>query len=232
MRRLYLTVEGPTEAVFARRLLAPHLLAHQVNLLGIELAAIAKKKGLVHRGGLVRYAPLRNGLQRYLRHDRHSEAAFSTMFDLYGLPRDFPGMDEMGAQRDPYVRIADLEAAFGKDIGDRRFIPYLQLYEFEAILLSEPSSFAVQYPDRQREVARLVDLCRSFDNRPERIDDGEHSAPSKRIGLEIPEYLHHKRTAGAAIAAHIGLEKIRAKCPHFNEWLTKLERLGSRDRSE
>jgi hypothetical protein len=57
------------------------------------------------------------------------------------------------------------------------------------------------------------------------INDGEETAPSKRIGKEIPDYLGAKPTAGPIIAGKIGLETMRMKCPHFNEWLTKLENL-------
>ena len=62
---------------------------------------------------------------------------------------------------------------------------------------------------------------------PEKIDDGQHTAPSKRIINEIPEYKHAKATAGPIIANEIGLPTMRRKCPHFNEWLAKLEQLNS-----
>ncbi|MFP4349147.1 MAG: hypothetical protein ACLFQY_12740 [Desulfococcaceae bacterium] len=29
------------------------------------------------------------------------------------------------------------------------------------------------------------------------------------------------------MARHIGIERIRRQCPHFNEWFGKLEKLGS-----
>jgi hypothetical protein len=60
------------------------------------------------------------------------------------------------------------------------------------------------------------------------IDDGEQTAPSKRIVEQFPDYEGRKPTAGPIIAAEIGLEAIRSKCRHFHEWLTKLEALGSR----
>jgi hypothetical protein len=63
---------------------------------------------------------------------------------------------------------------------------------------------------------------------PELIDDGEQTAPSKRIIAQLPDYEDRKPAAGPVIAEAIGLEAIRSKCRHFNEWLTKLEQLGSR----
>jgi hypothetical protein len=61
---------------------------------------------------------------------------------------------------------------------------------------------------------------------PEEIDDGATTAPSKRIIKLIPEYEHRKASAGPIIAEKIGLRRIRERCPHFDEWIKKMERLG------
>ena len=47
---------------------------------------------------------------------------------------------------------------------------------------------------------------------------------SKRILKEIPEY--DKVTAGVAVAEKIGLQTLRAKCKHFDEWVSLLESLA------
>jgi hypothetical protein len=228
MPRLNLTVEGQTEQTFAVRLLIPHLGRHGVALAKPRLTAIARKKAHVHRGGLARYVPFRNDIVCWLKQDRGSDVYFTMMLDLYGLPRDFPAYDEASKLVDAYARVAKLEEALAAEIGDPRFIPYIQLHEFEALLLSDPRAFVQYYPYHDRASASLVELVGRFQN-PELIDDGENSAPSKRIRQHIQEYgPKAKRTAGPIIAAHIGLESIRAKCRHFNDWLTKLERLGSR----
>ena len=36
----------------------------------------------------------------------------------------------------------------------------------------------------------------------------------------------HNRDAGVEVARAIGIDNIRAKCPHFNAWLEKLEALA------
>jgi hypothetical protein len=56
---------------------------------------------------------------------------------------------------------------------------------------------------------------------PEEIDEGPESAPSKRIADLFPAY--RKALHGPTTAARIGLDQIRKECPHFNEWLKKLE---------
>lgn len=70
----------------------------------------------------------------------------------------------------------------------------------------------------------LSELVRRFDS-PELIDDGETTAPSKRIIAEIPKYRHQKATAGPLIASRIGVQIMRERCPHFNDWVTILEAL-------
>jgi Domain of unknown function (DUF4276) len=57
------------------------------------------------------------------------------------------------------------------------------------------------------------------------FDDGPQSAPSKRIMAQIPEYEDAKTVVGPQVAELIGLDTIRAKCPHFNAWLSRLEML-------
>src|SRR5262249_16387111 len=153
------------------------------------------------------------------------DAFFTTMFDLYALPDDFPGYTEARKRTDPYQRIAALEEAFRRDINHLRFVPYIQLHEFEALLLSDPSKFDWEFLEHGEAIQRLVELCDKFST-PELIDDGEQTAPSKRIIQLIPEYGARKASAGSVIAAKIGLTVLRQKCQHFHEWLTKIEGLA------
>ncbi len=59
---------------------------------------------------------------------------------------------------------------------------------------------------------------------PEYINDKPETCPNRRIGNVIPEY--QKDPFGTIIANSIGLDKIRTECPHFHEWLEKLEMLN------
>jgi hypothetical protein len=49
------------------------------------------------------------------------------------------------------------------------------------------------------------------------------TAPSKRIANLFTGY--EKPLFGALAAMEIGLETIRQECPHFNDWLNRLETL-------
>lgn len=60
----------------------------------------------------------------------------------------------------------------------------------------------------------------------EKIDEEATTAPSKRIINHVPIYDRLKVRVGAPAAAAIGLPRLRAKCPHFNAWVSRLETLA------
>ena len=124
----------------------------------------------------------------------------------------------------PVQRVEFLEQAFADDISDRRFLPYLQLHEYEAYLFSDPGWFGFFYDHRESQIANFQAIANSYAT-PELINDGEQTAPSKRILTQFPDYA--KAFTGPRMAELIGLDVIRAKCPHFNAWLTRLEKLGA-----
>jgi len=138
MIRLHFVVEGQTEETFVNDLLTP-VLAELNIFADVRCVQTGYKRGKKHKGGVTHYIKLKNDLQRWLKQDEHIEAMFTTMFDFYALPHDFPGYAESNQQTDLKARIEQLELCFQADIGDHRFIPYLQLHEFEALLFSEPS---------------------------------------------------------------------------------------------
>jgi hypothetical protein len=225
MIRLYLIAEGKTEQVFCNQLLVPHLADHSVMLQGTRLIRTGKKCTEEYRGGFISYHHLEREITNLLKQDKASDARFSTMLDLYHLPSNFPGYVDRKKESDPYRRVALLEKKLAEAVQDPRFVPYLQLYEFEALLLANPQAFDIYYDKYPREIEKLVDLVTDF-NSPEQINDGENTAPSKRIASLIPDYSRAKPTAGPIIAAKIGLPAIREKCPHFDAWLRRLESLG------
>jgi hypothetical protein len=148
------------------------------------------------------------------------------MIDLYAIHTDFPGLAEAERLRHmPDKRVEALEHVFAQDIGDSRFVPYIQLHEYEAYLFSDPTCFEYFYDHHDRQIAALKAIADAH-ARPELIDDGQHSAPSKRIIAELPDYEGSKAVVGPGVAKLIGLDVIRGKCPHFAAWLSRLEQLG------
>ena len=124
---------------------APHLADHGVYVCRVELAAHAKKKGQVHRGGLRHFLPFRNDIAVRLKADKSSDVFLSTMINLYALPNDFPGTDVFRGEQDAYRRVEGMELALAQDIDDQRFLPYIQLHEFEAVLPWDPGKITAYF---------------------------------------------------------------------------------------
>jgi hypothetical protein len=229
MARLYVHAEGATEQAFVREILTEHLAARGVYVQGAVRVATKRERGKVHRGGGRHYMPMKNDIVCFLKQEKATDVFFTTMIDLYGLYADFPGREAADNFRhEPYERVRRLEQAFAADIPDPRFIPYLQLHEFEALLFADPSAFAYVYENCQKQLAALQEMVEK-DGPPELINDGPQTAPSKRVRAQFADY--QKPVVGPALVGVIGLDGIRKKCPHFNEWLTRLESLGERPAS-
>lgn len=220
--RLNFIVEGQTEEAFVNQILSPYLAGFEVWV-QVRCVQTSRSRNIKHRGGIDSYGKAENDINAWIKEDRNSDVRFTTMFDVYGLPTNFPGYKDANQKSDSYERVKILEDALREDISDRRFIPHFQLHEFEALLLSDPQKLDSQF-DNSTGIRRLVDMVASFDS-PELINDGNNTAPSKRIIGEIPEYERMKVSAAPIVADKIGLPTLRLKCKHFGEWLCKLEAL-------
>lgn len=213
MSRIYLLVEGQTEEAFVNELLIPHY-----SRQGIYLTPIIVSTSPGHKGGVVSYAKIKPQINKLCKQD--DNAYVTTFFDLYALPGDFPGKNspnyphtENGKQKAEF-----LEAELAKDIGHHNFIPNLIVHEFEALLFVQIEAFE-QWTDDDRVLAPLRKVRET--TLPEDINDSPHTAPSKRILTAMADY--QKTFHGPLIACDIGLDAIRQSCPHFAEWLDKIE---------
>ena len=220
---LYITAEGETELNFALKILRPHLAEFHVFVdARCVLTSKDKRTSNEFRGGVLKYAQAQKDIYAWCQEKRRSHCRFTTMFDLYALPDDFPGYVAASQEADPYKRVSMLEKNMAQSIRDGRFIPYIQLHEFEALILAAPQNLDWEYLEHETQIRKLISMVEN--QNPELINDGGETAPSKRILKEIPEY--DKVTSGVAVVQKTGLPTLRAKCGHFNEWLSRLERLA------
>ena len=227
MARLYLFAEGRTEQTFAHTVLMPHLAEHEIYMHNPVLIANAHKKHRTHRGGGKKFRPMQKDICRFLKQHSARDVFFTSMIDTYALHSGFPGVEEAEKYRsDPYRRVEALEQSWAEETDDRRFVPHIQLHEYEAYLFTDISTLSFYYEDGQREIEELKRVEASVDS-PEPIDDGADTAPSKRIIDQLPRYEHDKATVEVQAAQQIGLSRIRAKCPHFSRWEERLEGLGT-----
>ncbi len=218
MSRVIAVVEGQTERDFVIRVLAPYLINRGVYL----SARLIGKPG--HKGGVGDYQRAKVDLMVVLKTD--SSAFVTTMFDLYGMPLSWPkrqresslsGVDQ--AKAIEQAMAVDICQALGRSFVSTRFLPYVQVHEFEALMFSEP----VKLCDVMRAADKLKQLAqiRNQFATPEDINDGPATAPSKRLQSIFFDY--RKRLHGMITAQHIGIEPMRLHCPHFNEWVSRLE---------
>ncbi|MGL4422111.1 MAG: DUF4276 family protein, partial [Gemmataceae bacterium] len=226
MKRLYLTVEGQTEQAFAKEVLTPHLASFQVFLEGSRLTGTHQRRGgRIPKGGLTgTFGHALNDIKRWLKEDQSPDVRFSMMVDLYGLPTDFPGYATAIILPTGQQQAIALQQALAEEIGDPRFIPYVQVHEFEALVLVEPRRIASLYENREAAIDSLCLVCDDFKT-PEDINHGRQSHPKYRIQQAVPDY--HENAAGPLIVEQIGLAALRKQCPHFGQWLTTLEQLDS-----
>ena len=224
VKRLYLTVEGQTEQAFAVDVLQPHLTQFNVMLLKPRLTGLhARRRGRIPTGGLLNsFRHSLGDIKRWLLEDKSTDARFSMMVDLYSLPNDFPGYENVAGLTDPHRQAQTLESALASEICDRRFIPYLQVHEFEALVLSRPIAFGKWFDNAEMQVQCLTEVCRGFES-PEKINHGRDSHPKALIESCFCDY--DDNVDGPALAADIGLGTIRSACPHFHQWLAILESL-------
>ena len=211
--RLYMAVEGQTEFQFVKESLTPHLEQFQVTVMPPCIV------------GTNQFTNWRKDLDKLMRTDTHPNVWFTTMVDLYRLKNDFPAWAQ--AQKAPLgiQKVQILEQAWHQERGlHPRFIPYIQLHEFESLLYCDLSQVAQRLLGYEKKFAALEREVAGF--APEEINHSEQTGPSKRLIRHVPAYKSAKVRVGVPAAVAIGLPKIRAMCPHFNDWLTKLERIG------
>jgi hypothetical protein len=222
MIRLHVTAEGQTEQAFVKSVLAPHLA--QFDVFADARCVLTSKDNRAakeYRGGMTNYIKAKNDIQQWIKEDKDPNSHFTTMFDLYALPDDFPCFKEAKKKPDPYQCVAILEGALLTDLESRRFTPYIQLHEFEALILVDPQHLDWEYLDHGTPIKNLIKMVGQ--QNPELINDGPTTAPSKRILAEIPEY--GKGRSAVSVVSKIGLPKLREKCAHFDDWIRRLEAL-------
>ncbi len=221
--RINFLVEGQTEQGFVNSVLRNHfaLLSIVVTARCITTQQDQRAPHIVHRGGLNTYRHAYDDMRKWTKREKAGNVRFTTMFDLYGLPGDFPGYEEGTKELDPYLRVSILEKAFKESIGDWRFIPYIQLHEFEALIFSDLDKLDTRFPKYSQEIQKLAATTSKLSS-PELINDGSATAPSKRIIAAIPQYKTAKASLGPSIASEIGIPTLKSQCRHFREWIEQL----------
>ncbi|MCY4063490.1 MAG: DUF4276 family protein [Chloroflexi bacterium] len=219
MTSIYIICEGRTESTVVKNILGPELAVKDVYFHPVRI-------GRRRRGGNVTFDRLEMNIRDQLLNNRNWYC--TTLIDFYGIEPDFPGKKEAATKSELSDKLGVVCDAFADKLAQtldegpmRRFIPYVQMHEFEGLLFSDPMQLA--FALRRQELAQQFWAIRNDFDTPEHIDDSPISAPSKRIQQMFPRY--RKVQMGERAIRAITLEKIRDECPLFDAWLAKLENL-------
>lgn len=226
MTRLLVHVEGQTEEDFVKEVLVPQLAGFGFSSVSARLVGNPRQRD--RRGGIRAWPEVRKEILNHLRED--GECLASTMVDYYALPqagsKAWPGRAAAAglafAEKATTVQQALLDDVchqMGNSFNPNRFIPYVMIHEFEALLFSDCGAFAhaIGYPN----LAPSFQAIRDDFECPEEINDSPVTAPAKRIEKLVPGY--QKPFHGVLAVLEIGLPIIRSECPNFRGWLERLE---------
>jgi hypothetical protein len=223
--RVLVVVEGPTE----RASLQQRDVAAKFVAAGFSVhPKVVGKPG--HKGGVRPFGRVLPEIVALLRQE--PQAKVSTIFDFYALPlTQWPGYPQSaGLPAAQAVTVIEngMAAAVANAIPNLvpgRFIPYIQLFEFEALLFSDPAVMAQAFgnPALHTIFAGIVAASGGC----EAINNGLATAPSKRIEAVFPAY---KKGSGLNAHAPIILGAIARNnwphllmaCPRFRNWLSLL----------
>lgn len=219
MNRLIVIGEGPTEQEFCRDLLFPHFIEKNI--------IIENPKIKLSKGGIVPWPKLKEEVEIYLKSDK--TAYLTTLIDFYGL-KDFHKFPAWESKQFPDVagRITAIETAMKDEIDEQnssRFIPYIQMHEFEALIFSDANVIRENFEADEIVNPTLLSQTESDFTCPEDINNNPTTAPSKRLQSIFKTY--NKVQFGSLLLQEIGLSKVRERCPRFDKWMSNLESIGN-----
>lgn len=216
-KKILILVEGQTEEKFIKNKLSPYFHSKSIFFHPTIICTKRTLSGAHYKGGINSFEQFSNDLSK-LFYDTSANIVTS-MIDYYALPSDFPGYNSR-PNGTAIQRVEYLEAQLQQEFPDRRFLPYIQLHEFEALVLACPNELAAIFFESKSALQEASNLVSAY-NSPEEINEGYTTAPSKRLEKLFPEY--KKTLHGDLILGDSNIDAIRAVCPHFNAWLTKIE---------
>ncbi|MGL5981565.1 MAG: DUF4276 family protein [Phocaeicola sp.] len=212
MKRVFIVTEGQTEQEFVNTVLSPYL--RDFGIYSVTPVLIRTSKS--GRGGFVNCQHLANTIKGLLS-GKSTEIIVTSFVDFFRMPNNMPSYTECVAKVSKCDQIECLETAMYELINDSRFLPYIQLHEFEALLFSNNNGF--EYLFDKKLAVQTSQIVMNYDN-PEDINSTPEGAPSKRI-LAIKNN-YDKVTEGNLIALEVGINTMLERCPRFKNWIDKI----------
>lgn len=227
MKNVLIMCEGDTEVNFVKNILNIYFHGKIIFYPVKFITSFNRRKGQTKKGGIPNYESVKNQIENFINENHYNY--ITTMIDYYGIAgQGFPN----NQYNDIYDKIDKLEEKFNEDIEliikrnnkNIKFFAYFQLYEFETLLFSDLDKLPLVEPEwSENELKNLKNSVKSFNN-IELINNNPKTAPSKRLG-EAFKVRYNKIIHSTSIIEKIGVDNIRDKCRHFNEWLDKIENI-------
>ncbi|NUM70706.1 MAG: DUF4276 family protein [Ignavibacteriaceae bacterium] len=216
-RFIAVLVEGQTEERFVKNNLDPWLFENfNTNIQPVTYTTKVNPSGKHYKGGGLNFTKMTDQIERLLRSPQYHFV--TTFIDYYALPDEFFGDMDISGKSD--LQKANMaEQHMSNKLGSAKFIPYIQMFEFEALLFSCPDSLLRIYPERKESARNLISEASSYST-PEEINDGPETHPSARLEKCFPGY--GKILDSQQILKTCSIGKIREKCPRFDRWIQKL----------
>jgi len=216
--KIMVLVEGKTEEIFVNDLLRPYMARKKIYLYPTQMSKPGQK------GGDVRFSRARKDIGMHLK--QRDDTYVTTFIDFYGT-KEWPGLDSVRSGATPSEIAQTINDAtttevvnlFGDWRADIRFIPYVAVHEFEAMLFSDIDLLSSRLNVNREQVEQVL----AEYGEPEAVNNNPETAPSKRLDAWSMNGKFPKTTTGIVIAREIGIPKIRKSCPLFGNWLTTIE---------
>ena len=134
------------------------------------------------KGGDVKFTRVQKDIGLHLK--QRSDTYVSTLVDYYGT-NEWPGLDKIQDNASP-TQIAEMLyretkseviSLFSEQRAEQRFIPYIAMHEFEALLFSDAEILA----NKLKISASIVEAVLFECGFPEAINNSLQTAPSKRL---------------------------------------------------
>lgn len=214
MRTIYIIVEGPTEEEFVNNSVSTHLRNFGI----INTIPVPLETSPGYFGGDLSFSRYLSNVQKLLQSD--PTAIVTSIIDFYELRTDFPGYNDAMNISNKIHSVEFIEDQIMNNVKNDRFIPYIQLHEFEGLLFSDIRGFQNFFPSVVNHAQYIIN---HFPN-PELINNGPTTHPSARLkDIFSKNSIRYKKTFhGPLIAIENGINSIIIKCPRFRIWIENI----------
>ena len=211
MIRVAISVEGYTEDEFTKLILVPYFRTKDIELTSVVVTTKRIKSGLKYKGGSINVKRIKNEVEKLLPNFDY----VTTFYDYYGF------------QNKGSLSVELLEKKIFNLFNNKKFIPYVQKYEFETLLFSDPNYYCEHF-DTIRAQKDIEKIIKCFSN-IEEINNSKDTSPAKRITDLFNNYNENydKFVDGPMIIKEIGLNKVMNRCNRFNKWIKTISNLSN-----